>query len=125
VRLNMDSPGPRTAVAAIALAGVGSVIVACGGSSPANETGVIAGQTPTCYGPGLNDNLEPVITIRAVRADGLARTIQVHTSNGHNGYRMTVPPGTYTVSTYSGHVAADVRANQTTTHVDLPQPGCL
>jgi hypothetical protein len=38
---------------------------------------------------------------------------------------MSLPPGTYIVSTYSGHVAATVQPGQATTNVDLPQPGCL
>jgi hypothetical protein len=122
VRFSMS----RSAVTAVALVGVVvAALGACGGSSPSNEAGSIVGQAPICYGPGPNDNLKPIISIRAVRADGLVRKIQVHTSSEHNRYRMSLPPGRYIVSTYSGHVATSVQPGQTTTNVDLPQPGCV
>lgn len=93
--------------------------------TPHNGTGTIVGEAPLCYGPGPDTNLHPNLTIRAVRADGVAREIHVRVSNGHAGYRMTLPVGTYTISAYAGHVTAVVQANKTTTHVDLPQPGCF
>lgn len=94
-------------------------------SHASKRTGTIVGSAPLCYGPGPAMNLHPITTIRAVRADGVSHTVRVHTSSGHNSYRMTLPPGTYTVSTYSVGVAAVVRANAVTSGVNLPQPGCL
>ena len=124
MRVNAQRSVAPSVIRTACLTGVIAALVACSGSSPARGLGEIVGRAPICYGPGPNDNLKPLITIRAVRGDGLVRTIQMHTSDGHNGYRMTLPPGTYTVSTYSGHVTTRVRASQTTENVDLPQPGC-
>lgn len=94
--------------------------------SPVGKPGAIVGDAPICYGPGPNLNLKPRITIRATPIDGGSATaIRIATTNAHHSYRMTLLPGTYKISTYSGSVDATVRAGVTLRGVDLPQPGCL
>jgi hypothetical protein len=100
-----------------------AALVAC--TASADQTGVVTGSAPICYGPGPNDNLKPIITIRAVRADGLSHAIRVRTADEHHTYRMTLPPGAYKISTYSGSVRVVVRAHNTTRNADLPEPGCF
>lgn len=113
------------ALAVLLTVTVGSGLTGCANPARAPQgLGVIAGIAPICYGPGPSDNLHPIVTIRAVRADGTGRQIQVHVSNAHDHYRMTLPVGTYTISAYTGHVTAVIRARTTTTGVDLPQPSC-
>jgi len=85
----------------------------------------VIGQAPICYGPGPNLNLKPIAVIHAIRTDGLSRTVTVHTANFYNTYRLTLPAGTYKISTYSGHIRVTVRADEVTRHADLPQPACV
>ena len=116
----------RTVLALLFPAGLMLGLTACTSSpTPQSGTGAIVGQAPLCYGPGPDTNLHPNVTIRAVRTDGTTREIHVKVANFHSRYRMKLPVGTYTISTYSGHVTAVVQADKTTTGVDLPQPGCL
>lgn len=107
-----------------------SALSGCASSSNSSHSsdrpGVITGQAPICYGPGPNLNLNLQTTIRATpKFGGASITVNVRTTNAKHSYRMTLPAGSYTISTYSGGVSAVVRAGQTLTGVDLPQPGCL
>lgn len=76
--------------------------------------------------PGPNLNLKPYTTIRATpMSGGTPAAIRVVTSKAAHSYRMTLPPGTYKISTYSGSVEVTVRSGVTRRGVDLPQPGCV
>jgi hypothetical protein len=118
--------------AVLTSAGVAVGLAACAGSAPLATgptdpwgQGAIVGLAPLCYGPGADLNLHADVTIRAVRTDGAAHVIRVHISNRHHAYRMSLPVGIYTITSYSGHVTAIVRDHETTHGVDLPQPGCV
>lgn len=58
--------------------------------------------------PGPNLNLKPYTTIRATpMSGGTPAAIRVVTSKAAHSCRMTLLPGTYKISTYSGN--ADLR----------------
>lgn len=116
---------PRAALAAAAIAAVATVVTGCTRLHHGEGTGFVTGLAPICYGPGPNMDLKPITVIRALRTDGLARTVKVHTANSHNTYRLALPAGRYKISTYSGAIHVVVRANATIHHADLPQPGCV
>jgi hypothetical protein len=110
-RHRLITGGYRAAVVALLVLGAST---ACTSSpspspspkpSPVGKPGVVVGDAPICYGPGPNLNLRPHITVRATPTDGGSpTTIHIATSDKHHSYRMTLPPGTYKISTYSGSV---------------------
>jgi hypothetical protein len=120
----------RSFAAAATLLVLGTSVACTASPSPkpstVGERGTIVGDAPICYGPGPNMNLTPHVTIRATPMNGGTPTvIHIATSNAHHSYRMTLPPGAYRISTYSGTVNVTVRAGTTHRGVDLPQPGCF
>jgi hypothetical protein len=120
----------RSLASAVALLVLGTSVACTALPSPTpstvGERGTIVGDAPICYGPGPNLNLKPHITIRATPMNGGTPTvIHIATSNARHSYRMTLPPSTYKISTYSGAVNVTVRAGTTRQGVDLPQPGCV
>jgi hypothetical protein len=124
-------PAARLRVLAVASTLAFGSIAGCTSSSttkptPVSKLGVILGEAPTCYGPGVGDNLKPHITIRATPINGGTPTaIHIATSDARRTYRMTLLPGTYKISTYTGSITVRVRPGATISGADLPVAGCI
>lgn len=121
----VDCSARRATAAAAVAAVLGAMAAACSSPSPLRP-GMITGDAPICYGPGPDLNLKPRITIHATPIDGGSPTsIRIATTNAHHSYRMTLAPGTYKITTYTGGVRIAVPAGKTIKAVDLPPAACL
>jgi hypothetical protein len=115
--------GMRMGSLALIGAGLAAVAVACGGTSAA--TGVVSGSTPTCYGPGPDDDLMPTLTIDVRQGTALIAKGRFRSSEVSHRYQFSLASGRYEIATSPGGtpIQVRVRAGHTVT-ADLPRVGC-
>jgi hypothetical protein len=115
----------RTGSFALAAAGVVALAAGCSGSKPGG-TGIVTGSTPTCYGPGPNDNLTPRLKVDVRQGSRLVTSGEFRSSNRSHQYRFSLAAGSYEISTSPGGkpIRVVILAGQTK-QADLPSVSCL
>jgi hypothetical protein len=96
------------------------------GCSTGTANGVLTGSVPTCYGPGPNLDLTPLVTVDVHQGNHLVTSGKFRSSNAVHTYRFVLPEGSYRLATSPGGkpIFATVTAGHTR-HADLPPTSCL
>jgi hypothetical protein len=95
------------------------------GAPVPGRPGVLTGSVPLCYGPGLDLNLTPALTVVATQHGTTKAAVTVHATSAGHSYRLVLPAGTYDVRAGSWPARqVEVRPGSTTV-ADLPSGSCL
>ncbi len=89
------------------------------------RAGAIGGNVPLCFGPGLDMNITPTLMVVAAQHGETRATVTVPATTAAHAYRLSLPPGTYTVRAGAWPARqVTVRAGETTA-ADLPGGTCV
>jgi hypothetical protein len=105
----------------ISLAGAGT---AC---SSTRGVGTLSGDLPLCYGPGIDSNLVPMLTVTATQGGRVAARKDFVTNERQHAFSLTLPAGSYELrlsKLVSKAKRVSVLADKTT-RVSFPFGGCL
>jgi hypothetical protein len=96
------------------------------GCSTGPATGVLTGSVPTCYGPGPDLNLTPMVSVDVRQGNRLITSGRFRSTDAVHKYRFVLPVGRYQLASSPGGkpIFATVAAGQTR-QANLPIMECL